>query len=528
MDRYSQLQQLSRSLVESASDLMDIKSTLLDKTRDAETLLLQQSRVNTELQEGLMKTRMVPFARMVPRLRRIVRQVSSELNKQVDLQVNNADGEMDRSVLERLISPLEHMLRNAVDHGLESAEGRIAAGKPEVGSIRLDLSRDGSDVVLRLQDDGAGVNLEKVRAKAVERGLLEKGSQIPDQEVLQFILQAGFSTAEQVTQISGRGVGMDVVNSEIKQVGGTVVINSQPGQGTEFVIRLPFTVSVNRALMTKVGDALFAIPLNSIEGIVRVSTNNLRELYKQERPVYHYAGREYQLEYLGHLLRDENQAKLPDSNVPMPVVLVRGAQPAAIQVDTLMGSREIVVKALGPQFNSVVGVSGGTILGDGSVVIILDLPNMMRHVNSLEYKQHMEIEHQAEAQLAAPVEDSVVSVLVVDDSVTVRKVTTRLLERQGYEVRTAKDGVDAMATLQDYRPDVVLLDIEMPRMDGFEVATQMRHSSQLKDIPIIMITSRTGEKHKERAMAIGVTDYMGKPFQEDKLLGAISQLTEPA
>ena len=193
-----------------------------------------------------------------------------------------------------------------------------------------------------------------------------------------------------------------------------------------------------------------------------------------------------------------------------------------------MGSREIVVKALGPQFNSVVGVSGGTILGDGSVVIILDLPNMMRHINSLEYKQHMELEHQAEAQLSAPIENSIVSVLVVDDSVTVRKVTTRLLERQGYEVRTAKDGVDAMATLQDYKPDIVLLDIEMPRMDGFEVATQMRHSSTLKDIPIIMITSRTGDKHKERAMAIGVTDYMGKPFQEDKLLGAIIKLTENA
>jgi len=435
---------------------------------------------------------------------------------------------MDRSVLERLISPLEHMLRNAVDHGLESTQNRIDAGKPEVGSISLDLSRDGSDVVLRLIDDGAGINLEKVRAKAIERGLLEKGVQLPDQDILQFILQAGFSTAEQVTQISGRGVGMDVVNSEIKQVGGTVVINSQTGIGTEFIIRLPFTVSVNRALMTKVGDALFAIPLNSIEGIVRVSANNLRELYKQKDPVYHYAGREYQLEYLGHLLRDENQAKLPDSNVPMPVVLVRGAQPAAIQVDTLMGSREIVVKALGPQFNSVVGVSGGTILGDGSVVIILDLPNMMRHINSLEYKQHMELEHQAEAQLSAPIENSIVSVLVVDDSVTVRKVTTRLLERQGYEVRTAKDGVDAMATLQDYKPDIVLLDIEMPRMDGFEVATQMRHSSTLKDIPIIMITSRTGDKHKERAMAIGVTDYMGKPFQEDKLLGAIIKLTENA
>lgn len=524
MDRYSQLQQLSRSLVESASDLIDIKATLLNKTKDAETLLLQQSRVNTELQEGLMKTRMVPFSRLVPRLRRIVRQVGQELGKQVELHVSNAEGEMDRSVLERLISPLEHMLRNAVDHGLESQDKRLATGKSETGNIYLDLSRDGGDVVLRLADDGAGVNLEAVRNKAIERGLLDASAKLPDQEILQFILQAGFSTAEKVTQISGRGVGMDVVNSEIKQVGGTVVIDSQQGKGTEFVIRLPFTVSVNRALMTKVGEALFAIPLNSIEGIVRISAKNLLELYKQDKPVYHYGGREYQLEYLGNLLRDENIVRLADNNTPMPVVLVRGSQPAAIQVDTLMGSREIVVKTLGPQFNSVLGVSGGTILGDGSVVIILDLPNMMRHVNSLEYKQHVELEHQAEAQLER-VDDGVTSVLVVDDSVTVRKVTTRLLERNGMEVRTAKDGIDALEVLQDHIPDVVLLDIEMPRMDGFEVAIQMRHHSVLKDVPIIMITSRTGDKHKERAMSIGVNEYLGKPFQEEILLGAIKGIT---
>ena len=525
MDRYSQLQQLSRSLVESASDLMDLKGTLLDKTRDAETLLLQQSRVNTELQEGLMKTRMVPFSRLVPRLRRIVRQISQDLGKQVELQVNNAEGEMDRSVLERLISPLEHMLRNAVDHGLESTQKRQEIGKPEVGSITLSLFRDGGDVVLKLADDGAGINLDAVRKKAIDRGLLSPTADITDQDALQFILQAGFSTAEKVTQISGRGVGMDVVNSEIKQVGGNIIISSEAQVGTEFTIRLPFTVSVNRALMSKVGEALFAIPLNSIEGIVRVSSASLRELYKQENPVYQYAGRDYPIKYLGQLLRHENQPKLADDDVALPVVLVRGSQPAAIQVDALMGSREIVVKTLGPQFSSVVGVSGGTILGDGSVVIILDLPNMMRHIHSLEYQQHAALVHQEEVQIQqAVVEDKVTSILVVDDSVTVRKVTTRLLERNGIEVRTAKDGVDAMEILQDYRPDVMLLDIEMPRMDGFEVATQMRHDSKLKDVPIIMITSRTGDKHKQRAMAIGVTDYMGKPFQEEKLLAAIDKI----
>ncbi len=245
MDRYSQLQQLSRALFESASDLFDLKETLAAKNRDAETLLLQQARVNTELQEGLMRTRMVPFDRLVPRLRRIVRQVASELGKQVEFVVSNAEGEMDRSVLERIVAPLEHMLRNAVDHGIESGEARRIAGKPEQGTIRLTLGREGGDILLTLADDGAGIRLEAVRRKAIERGLMTDDSELNDHEVLQFILEAGFSTAEKVTQISGRGVGMDVVNSEVKQLGGSMSIQSSVGEGTKFDIRLPFTVSVN-------------------------------------------------------------------------------------------------------------------------------------------------------------------------------------------------------------------------------------------------------------------------------------------
>ena len=525
MDRYSAMQQLSRALVESASDLLDLKDTLSDKTRDAETLLLQQSRVNTELQEGLMKSRMVPFQRLVPRLRRIVRQVSLELGKQVDLKVFNADGEMDRTILERLISPLEHMVRNAVDHGMESESERLAAGKSSVGSIELDLSRDGGDIVLKLRDDGKGVNLDAVRNKAIERGLMEADSDLNDQEVIQFILQAGFSTAEKVTQISGRGVGMDVVTSEIKQMGGSVAIQSEAGQGTEFTVRLPFTVSVNRALMVRVGDDLYAIPLNNIEGIVRASATELQTLYDipSEERRYGYAGNDYRLEYLGNMLDNEAQPKFAAQHLPLPVLLIRGAAPFALQVDSLLGSREIVVKTLGPQFASVMGVSGGTILGDGNVVIILDLPAMIRTQSSLEY-QHAKALDVQDAERRHELENRLPRILVVDDSVTVRKVTTRLLERNGMEVYTAKDGVDAMATLQDHKPDLMLLDIEMPRMDGFEVASQVRHDSRLKDIPIIMITSRTGDKHRERALSIGVNEYLGKPFQEDVLLSTMNQL----
>ncbi|MCY0966369.1 hybrid sensor histidine kinase/response regulator [Parathalassolituus penaei] len=525
MDRYSTMQQLSRALVESASDLLDLKDTLANKTRDAETLLLQQSRINTELQEGLMKTRMVPFQRLVPRLRRIVRQISQELDKQVDFRVVNADGELDRTILERMISPLEHMVRNAVDHGIEMPVDRMRNGKNEMGIIELAVTREGGDVVLTLSDDGRGVNREAVRRKAIERGLLEPNAQVDDYELMQFILQAGFSTAKNVTQISGRGVGLDVVSTEIKQMGGAVEIQSVEGQGTRFVVRLPFTVSVNRALMVRTGDDLYAVPLNNIQGIVRVSVNDLQEFYSRPRAErgYRYGGRDYRLEYLGVMLENESQPKVAAQNLPLPVLLVNGAVPYALQVDSVLGSREIVVKALGPQFAAVMGVSGGTILGDGSVVIILDLPAMIRAQATLEYQQ-AKLADRSLAEQRQEKSRRQARVLVVDDSVTVRKVTTRLLERHGFEVLTASDGVDAMATLQDHKPDVMLLDIEMPRMDGFEVASLVRHDSRLRDIPIIMITSRTGDKHRDRAMSIGVNEYMGKPFQEDNLLGALNKL----
>ncbi len=522
MDRYSSIQQLSRALSESSSDLTDLRETLMNKTRDAETLLLQQSRINTELQEGLMKTRMVPFTSTVPRLRRIIRQVCTELGKKVDFEVYNPEGELDRTVLERMVAPLEHMLRNAVDHGVEMPADRVKAGKSETGRIELSIGREGGDVVLILSDDGGGINVNAIRKKAIANGLLDEGAHISDHDILQFIFHAGFSTAEKVTQISGRGVGMDVVASEIKQLGGRVSIDSRPGKGTRFVVHLPFTVSVNRALMVNTGEDYYAIPLNTIEGIVRVSTFELEEFYKPDAPLYEYAGQSYRLQYLGSLLNSEHHPKLQGQALPLPVILVRGGgdQPLALQVDSLMGSREIVVKGLGPQFANVRGVSGATILGDGSVVVILDLPALLR--SDITTQLFKEVEPSAETTRSK----GPAKVMVVDDSVTVRKVTTRLLERNGMEVITAKDGVDAIAILQDHKPDVMLLDIEMPRMDGFEVASLVRHDSRLKEVPIIMITSRTGQKHRERALSIGVNEYLGKPFQESILLEKIESLVD--
>ncbi|MBU2709503.1 Hpt domain-containing protein [Zooshikella harenae] len=526
MDQYSELTQLSRSLFESASDLMDLKEALVDKNRDAETLLLQQARVNTELQEGLMQTRMVPFNRLMPRLRRIVRQISSELDKQVEFNVENAEGEMDRTVLERMVAPLEHMLRNAVDHGIESEELRKASGKDAVGQVTLSLSREGGDILLEMSDDGSGVNLDAVRAKAIERGLMDPEADLSDNEILQFILEAGFSTARAVTQISGRGVGMDVVHSEIKQLGGSVTIHSAPGKGTTFRVRLPFTVSVNRALMVYIGEDLYAIPLNSIEGVVRVSPYELEAYYEDDAPDFEYAGQDYKLKYLGDLLHRSGKPNLQGALAPLPVILTRGAEHSvALQVDSLAGSREIVVKSLGFQFASLPGVSGATILGDGRVVIILDVVALIRsdfaHQGLLLTAEVVE-----EVEVPVAKVDRAPLVMVVDDSVTVRKVTSRLLERNGYEVLLARDGVEAISLLQDRKPDVMLLDIEMPRMDGFEVASTVRNDRRLKSVPIIMITSRTGEKHRERALAIGVNEYLGKPFQEGPLLETIERMVK--
>ncbi|KTT50252.1 chemotaxis protein [Pseudomonas oryzihabitans] len=520
LDRYSQLQQLSRALFESASDLLDLKNTLGQRNRDAETLLLQQARVNTELQESLMQTRMVPFERMLPRLHRVVRQVSGELDKPVELRVGNAEGELDRTVLERIIPPLEHMLRNAIDHGIEDAAGRQRAGKPAEGVISLDLRREGGDIILTLADDGRGIDLDAVRRKAVERGLMAEDAMLADQELLQFILESGFSTAPTVTQISGRGVGMDVVHQEVKQLGGSMDIHSVPGEGTRFTIRLPFTVSVNRALMVHAGEDLYAVPLNTIEGIVRITAADLERYYRPGAGAFEYGGQQYDLRYLGHLLGNGQHPKLTGQSLPLPVVLVRSAEYAvAVQVDAVAGSREIVVKSLGPQFAGVPGLSGATLLGDGRVVVILDLLAMIRSQHGADEGPRLALSLPSTTQAARPA-----LVMVVDDSVTVRKVTSRLLERHGMEVFTAKDGVDAIAQLQERQPDILLLDIEMPRMDGFEVATLIRHDARLKNLPIVMITSRTGEKHRERALSLGVDEYLGKPYQESELLAHIHRL----
>ena len=511
LDRFSNLQQLSRGLAESAADLQSLHESMDDLTRQYETLLLQQSRVSSDLQEGLMRTRMLPFDSLVPRLRRVIRQAAGETGKQAQLKLEGAQGELDRNVLERMTAPLEHMLRNAVAHGLEAPDARRKAGKGEEGSIRVSVRREGSEVVLQVADDGTGLDRQAIRARAVERGLLKPDAILADADLDVLILEPGFSTAQSVSRLAGRGVGLDVVASEVRQLGGSLDIASSPGEGTTFTLRLPQTLAVTQAVFVKIGEMQYAVPIASVRGVGRIS----REDMAKPDASYRYGGEDYALHDLGTLVGGAT-AKA-EGQLQVPLLLVRsGDLRAAVAVDQVVGNREIVVKPGGPQLASVPGIFGATIMGDGSVVVILDVAPLVRR--SIAMPRDAVPVRQAVEQRRVPL------VMVVDDSVTMRKVTGRVLERHNFEVATAKDGLDALERMADVIPDLMLLDIEMPRMDGYELATAMKGDPRMRDVPIIMITSRTGDKHRERALQLGVERYLGKPYQEAELMRNVFEL----
>ncbi len=511
LDRFSTLQQLSRALNESAADLGGLQGVLDDLSRQYDSLLQQQSRVSSELQDGLMRARMVPFDGLVPRLRRVVRQAGTDTGKQVHLTLEGTHGELDRNVLDRMVAPLEHMLRNSVAHGLETAEQRRAAGKPVEGEISLRLHREGSEIVLDVADDGAGLDREAIRRRALERGLIQADAALADNELDNLIFASGFSTADQLSQLAGRGVGMDVVRNEVRQLGGSVEIHSVRGQGARFTLRLPQTLAVTQAVFVQIGETTFAVPVGSVSGIGRIA----RDRFEAGDSTYRYSGEDYILHDLGSLIgqapaRAEGQAQVP-------LLLVRaGDLRAAVAIDQVLGNREIVVKPVGLQIASVPGIYGATITGDGRVVVILDVAPLVRRfvANPERVVQVAEQEQQRQVPL----------VMVVDDSLTMRKVTGRILERHNFEVSVARDGVEALERLEERVPDLMLLDIEMPRMDGYELATAMRADPRYRDVPIVMITSRSGDKHRQRAFEIGVQRYLGKPYQELDLMRNVYDL----
>ena len=467
--------------------------------------------------------RTVPFGSLSERLYRILRSTAKELNKRANLEIHGAKVELDRSVLEKLVGPLEHLLRNALDHGIESRDARIKSGKLETGEISLTVRQVGNEVVIDLADDGSGVDFGRVRERARSLGLFAAGTEPTDAQLVEFLFQPGFSTASKVTQISGRGIGMDVVRAEIGALGGRVEVATTLNKGTRFTLTMPLTLAVAQALLIRAGGRLWALPAPMVEQVQQIKGQALLDLYIQRK--VEWQGRVYPFHYLPRLLGDT--VHNPETLRYNSVLLLRSGQTyAAIHVDEMVGTQEVVVKNIGPQLARVSGISGATVLGSGEIVLIINPVQLAGRTDVPKFESDNDdrsIGDRPRAPVAAVSTEPLV--MIVDDSLTVRKITSRLLQREGFAVTTAKDGVDALQLLGEQIPDVILLDIEMPRMDGFEFAKTIKGDPKYVNIPIIMITSRTAEKHRSRAAELGVDLYLGKPYQEDELLHHLREMT---
>ena len=515
-DRYTRLQELTRMMSESLHDVTTVQQALLRNAGEVEAAVLQQARGSRELQQGLMRTRTVPFSNLDERLYRIARQTARELGKKINLDIKDSHIELDRSVLERISAPLEHLLRNAISHGIESPESRHASGKSEAGEISISLRQESNEIAIIVRDDGAGLDYEKLRAQGLAQGLLAPQQDAGEEELKALIFAPGFTTAATVTEISGRGVGMDVVRNEVIAIGGHIETLSAAGKGMTFSIFLPLTLAVAQAVLVRSATDNFAISSTMVEQVLSLRPEQLAAA--RLRGSIEDRGQSYPLYFLQQLLGLPAPAVATQGYSPI-LLLRSGLQRIALHVDELTRNQEIVIKNINPQLARVAGVTGATVLGDGRVVLIINPVHLTHRTPSAI--------NEAAPVLPAATPPALPLVMVVDDSLTVRKITGRLLEREGYQVMTAKDGLDALEQMHGILPDALLVDIEMPRMDGFDFSSRIRKDARTAAIPIIIISSRTADKHRNRAEQIGVNAFLGKPYQESELLAQVAQYVKP-
>lgn len=513
LDRFTRLQELTRLMAESLNDVSTVQQNLIGHIDQTDAALTQQNRMNREVQKGLMMVRMMPFSSISERLHRIVRQISRELNKRVELTIEGEEIELDRSVLDKMGGPLEHLLRNAVAHGLEAEDARIQAGKPAVGHIALTVSVEDDEITLTITDDGRGVDLNKVQRIAIERGLLAADQQINDETLIAVIFESGFSTEEHVSKVAGRGVGLDAVKSDIAALNGRIDLSNRPNAGVTFNIYLPVSLSVTQVVAVKVKGQQFLLPAGMIDQVQTLKQAELANVYASQKVTWE--SNEYPLHFLARLIGDAQY--IAKTQAYTPVVLLRSGQHRnAIHVDEVVGNQEIVMKSMGTQLTRVPGIVGATVMPDGAIVYVIN-PVQLAHREALTVGA-------MKATAFAPVERAKKIALVVDDSLTMRKALSRILEREGFEVVVANDGVDAIQKLEDVTPDIILTDIEMPRMDGFEFVKNIKNNAVTKALPLIMISSRTATKHQRLAKEIGVDAFLGKPVQDEALIESVGQL----
>ena len=530
-DRFTRFQELTRMMAESVNDVATVQRSVQRSLEATEDELVAQARLTRDLQNDLLRTRMVEFEGLSDRLYRVVRQAAKETGKSVRLDIVGGAIEVDRAVLDRMAGSFEHLLRNSVVHGIESPAVRRAAGKDSTGSIIVALSHEGNEVAVEFRDDGGGLNLERIRDKAVARGLLAQDAQPTVDELANLICMPGFSTAEGLTELAGRGVGMDVVRSDVIAMGGRMETATAAGRGTSFRMILPLTTAVTQVVMLRCGDMQVAVPSTLVEVVRRATPAEVDEAYATG--TFTSVDKALQFFWLGALLQTSPRPTDSAGRTRMVVVIRSAQQRIALHVDEVMGNHEVVVKNLGPQLVRMPGLVGITLLASGAVTLIYNPVALATLYGkaaraatdaALHAATHAGVEPLLPGTPEVPVAPLV---MVVDDSLTVRRVTQRLLLREGYRVVVAKDGLDALERFADEVPDIVLSDIEMPRMDGFDLVRNLRADARLRDLPVIMITSRIAPKHREYAAELGVDHYLGKPYAEDELLALIARYTAP-
>jgi CheY-like chemotaxis protein len=525
MDRFTRFQELTRMMAESVNDVATVQRGLQRSLQATEDELAAQARLTRDLQDDLLRTRMVEFESMADRLYRVVRQAAKETGKQVRLDIVGGSIEVDRGVLDRMTGPFEHLLRNSVAHGIERPDTRTAAGKEATGTISIHLAQEGNEVAVEFRDDGAGLNLARIRERAVAMGLLAADAPASDAELANMIFAPGFSTADSVSELSGRGVGMDVVRAEVNAMGGRIETATAAGQGASFRLVLPLTTAVTQVVMLRCGELSIAVPSTLVELVRRVSSDEIEQSYASG--AFALGDKLLPFFWLGALLQTGGRGS--SAGRSQPVVVIRSAsQRVALHVDDVLGNQEVVVKNLGPQLSRLPGLAGITLLPSGAVALIYNPVALATLYGDGAREQVRRVDGGDVVEVPVPVVTQPPLVLVVDDSLTVRRVTQRLLSREGYRVKLAKDGLDALDKLREELPAVVLSDIEMPRMDGFDLVRNMRSDARLAGLPVIMITSRIAQKHRDYAAQLGVKHYLGKPYSEEELLALVGRHVQAA
>src|SRR5579885_894762 len=546
LDRYTEFHQLARGLSECVSDMTTLSTEMEAVIRECEGVFSRENRLSTTFQDRLMKARLVPLSSMTPRLYRAARAVALKQHKEFEFLLEGEETEVDRTVYEEIAGPLLHLMRNAVNHAIETPEERVAKGKSPVGHITLSAAYEGNQVVITVKDDGTGIDPNKVRNEAIARGIIRPDQVLSDGDVLELIFRPGFSTAGAVSEESGRGVGLDVVRDSVARLRGTLAVDSAPGQGTAFTMKFPTSLAIQSAMMVMVSGQQFAIPTVIVDAIGRLDS------YKQTvfggRPAVVVQNDIYPLSLLAQYLN--LPVEKPDEKAPL-LLINTGEQRVALLVNEIKGKMDVVMKNLGPHLREVHGVAGGTVLGNGRVVLILELAELLstrRSVSALP-RVPMSVPAQSESALSASTAEKQVEsapirrggilaappaaptqaargkhILVVDDSPSVRRVVSNMLKQHGWETQMARDGVEALELISQQTPAAVLLDIEMPRMDGYELMATIRAQEQYRTLPLVVLTSRAAAKHQQRAMQIGANGYVVKPYQDEELITMLNTL----